>query len=139
MQTTMQVTGSCHCGAIAYRATVDPAQVVICHCTDCQQLTGTAYRVSVPTSASSFQLLKGTPKVYVKVGDNGARRGQGFCGDCGSPIYTYAADEPEIRSYGLRVGCIQERRDLAPMKRIWCRSELPWSLDVGQVPGRAQE
>ncbi|MDP9109023.1 MAG: hypothetical protein M3N23_08120 [Pseudomonadota bacterium] len=44
----MDVTGSCHCGAVAYRAQVDAQQVTLCHCTDCQKLTGSAYRVSVP-------------------------------------------------------------------------------------------
>jgi len=44
----LRVHGSCHCGAISYEATVDTERVTICHCTDCQNLTGTAYRVSVP-------------------------------------------------------------------------------------------
>jgi len=46
----MDVQGSCHCGRIRYDAVVDPERVTICHCTDCQALTGTAYRVSVPTA-----------------------------------------------------------------------------------------
>ena len=41
----MQVDGGCHCGAIAYRAEIDPARVAVCHCTDCQALSGSAYRV----------------------------------------------------------------------------------------------
>jgi hypothetical protein len=39
----MKIDGGCHCGAIAYEAEVDPDRVGICHCTDCQQLTGTAF------------------------------------------------------------------------------------------------
>ena len=31
----MKIDGSCHCGAIVYEADIDPAQVRICHCTDC--------------------------------------------------------------------------------------------------------
>ena len=38
----MKIDGGCHCGAIAYEAEVDPEKTSICHCTDCQQLTGTA-------------------------------------------------------------------------------------------------
>jgi len=135
----VEVNGACHCGAIRYRAEVDPERVTICHCTDCQALTGTAYRVSVAAPADAFQLLKGRPKLYIKLGDSGARRAQAFCADCGSPLYTYAADEPEVTSYGLRVGGLQERRELLPRKRIWCASELAWSLDVSGVPGRPGE
>ena len=58
----MDVTGRCHCGAITYRATVDPATVGICHCTDCQMLSGSAYRVSVPAPAATFKILSGKPK-----------------------------------------------------------------------------
>ena len=43
----MQVHGSCHCGAIEFEAAVDPTRVTICHCTACQNLTGSAYRVTV--------------------------------------------------------------------------------------------
>jgi hypothetical protein len=43
----MKVTGGCHCGHITYEAEVDPATVRVCHCTDCQKLTGTAFRANI--------------------------------------------------------------------------------------------
>jgi hypothetical protein len=49
----------------------------ICDCTDCQALTGTAYRVTVPTLIKDFELRSGSPKVYIKTGDSGAKRAQG--------------------------------------------------------------
>src|SRR5215208_844940 len=103
----LKVHGSCHCGDVTYEALVDPEGTGICHCTDCQQLTGSAYRVSVPAIDGSLQLFSGQPAIYVKVGDRGSRRAQAFCRNCGSPVYTYDADNPGV--YGLRVGCIQER------------------------------
>lgn len=45
----MKVTGQCHCGAIGYEAEIDPARVSACHCTDCQRLSGSAYRVLRPS------------------------------------------------------------------------------------------
>ena len=36
----MEVEGSCHCGQVTYRATVDPDKASLCHCTDCQTLSG---------------------------------------------------------------------------------------------------
>jgi len=103
----MNVTGRCHCGAIAYEAVVDPARVQICHCTDCQALTGTAYRVSVFAPAASFVVRSGTPKIYVKTAESGNRRAHAFCGDCGSPIYSAAISDPV--SYTLRVGGLDQR------------------------------
>src|SRR5215204_1592115 len=65
----MKVEGGCHCGKIRYEAEIDPAKVVICHCTDCQTLSGSAFRTVVPTNEGTFRLLSGTPKVYVKSGN----------------------------------------------------------------------
>ena len=53
----MKVDGGCHCGNIRYEAEVDPAKVVICHCTDCQTLSGSAFRTVVPTNEGTFRLL----------------------------------------------------------------------------------
>src|SRR5437868_3317680 len=60
-------------------AIVDPRRVAICHCADCQALTGTAYRVSVPAGSDSFSLRTGSPTIYVKTAESGARRAQPSC------------------------------------------------------------
>jgi len=130
----MRVHGSCHCASIRYEATVDPEHTTICHCTDCQALTGSAYRVSVPADQGSFRLVAGEPRIYVKTGDNGARRAQAFCPFCGSPLYSYAVDAPGI--YGLRVGCLAERHALVPRMQKWCRSALRWTESLAGMPRR---
>jgi len=38
----MKIDGHCHCGQITFEAEVDPNSVMICHCTDCQRLSGSA-------------------------------------------------------------------------------------------------
>ena len=124
----MKIDGSCHCGAIRYEAEVDPGDVGICHCTDCQKLTGSAFRVTVAAEEADFRLTAGQPKLYVKTAESGAQRVQAFCADCGSPIYaTSVGDGP--KTYGLRVGTIHQRQELAPAQQVWRRSALPW------VPG----
>jgi len=133
----MLVHGHCHCGAIRYEAEVDPERVTICHCSDCQSLTGSAYRVTVRAEKDAFHLRAGEPKVYVKVGDSGARRAQAFCANCGSPLYTYSADK--LLRYGLRVGCLDERHALPPKVQVWCRSALAWAMDVQGLPRRERE
>lgn len=128
----LKVDGSCHCGAIAYEAEVNPETVGICHCTDCQRLTGSAYRVSVPAPASTFRLVRGEPHKYVKTADSGNRRIHAFCGNCGTPIYACALENTP--SYSLRVGNINQRALLPPKRQIWCRSAVPWSMDLRDVP-----
>ena len=129
----MQVEGQCHCGALAYEATVDPQKASICHCTDCQTFSGAPFRASVPAKAADFHIRKGKPRVYVKVADNGNRRAQGFCGDCGTPIYATSADDPKV--YNLRLGAIKQRAQIPPQRQIWCESGQAWARDISGLPG----
>lgn len=110
-------------------AVVDPARVTICHCTACQNLTGTAYRVTVAASAEGFRLTRGSPKTYIKIADSGNKRAQVFCPECGSHLYAHAdIERPE--HFGLRVGCLLERAALVPSKRVWCESALASSENL---------
>jgi hypothetical protein len=127
----MKVEGTCHCGKITFEAEIDPAAVRICHCTDCQMLTGSAYRVNVQTPASTFVLRTGSPKIYIKTAESGNKRAHAFCSDCGTPIY--ATDPHEPRAYSIRVGTLKQRRELRPTRQIWYRSALPWVSDIRDV------
>src|SRR5688572_1836201 len=110
----MKIDGSCHCGFITYEAEIDPQKVGVCHCTDCQSLTGSAFTTSVSTDKEDFRLLSGQPKVYVKTAESGAKRAQGFCPQCGSRIYAAAEIDPQ--TFNLRVGTIRQRRELRDRK-----------------------
>lgn len=132
----MKIEGNCHCGAIAYEAEVDPAKASICHCRDCQVLSGAPFRASVPAKAEDFRILKGQPRTYVKVAESGNRRAQGFCADCGSPVYATSADDPKL--YNLRLGGIKQRAQIPALRQIWCESALDWAQNVSAVPGVAK-
>lgn len=128
----MKVHGKCHCGEISYEAEVTPESVTICHCADCQMLTGSVYRVIAHATRENFRLRSGAPKTYVKTADSGNRRAHSFCASCGTPVYS--TDPVNPQRYSLRVGCLDERALLKPAKQQWCRSRLPWSASLAGVP-----
>lgn len=128
----MKIDGGCHCGKITYEAEIDPEKVGICHCTDCQTISGTAYRTNVPTEKNTFRLLTGEPRLYVKTADSGNRRVHGFCADCGTPLFS--TGEADRESYGLRIGSIRQRSQLRPRSQGWCRSAQPWAMDISALP-----
>lgn len=134
----MHIDGACQCGQITYEAEIDPESVSICHCTDCQRLTGTAYRVSVITPKERFRITSGEPKLYVKTADNGRKRLQFFCETCGSPICT-TGERDDDGDVGIRLGTINQRRALTPRRQGWCSSALPWSQDIRALPQREGE
>ncbi|HTE15949.1 MAG TPA: GFA family protein [Burkholderiales bacterium] len=129
----MHIDGGCHCGHITYEAEVDPDKVGICHCTDCQILTGSAFRVTVPSLKGTFKLLGGQPKVYVKTAESGAKRMHGFCPECGTPLYATSAEQAPL-VYGIRVGTVRQKAALRPAKQGWCQSALDWSMNIESLP-----
>jgi hypothetical protein len=129
----MKIEGGCHCGRITYEAEVDPEKSGICHCTDCQTLSGSAFRTVIFTRQGSFKLLSGEPKIYVKIGESGRKRPQAFCPECGTPIYSTALGEgPKVHS--IRVGTIRQRDKLVPKVQFWFRSAQPWLTDLASIP-----
>jgi hypothetical protein len=133
----VKIEGQCHCGGIAYEAHVNPAKAGMCHCTDCQTLSGAPFRASVPAKVEDFRLLRGEPKIYVKTAESGRKRAQAFCSNCGSPIYATEADQPTL--YNLRLGAVKQRAEIVPTRQIWCDSALEWAKDVRAIPGKSTD
>jgi hypothetical protein len=132
----MQIDGACHCGLISFTAEIDPTRVMVCHCTDCQVLSGSSFRVIVAAPIETFA-LRGQPKTYVKVAESGNRRAQVFCPECGTPLF---ATEPQnATSVIIRVGCIKQRSQLTPAVQIWQHSSVPWLSQLQSVPGSPEQ
>ena len=127
----MRVHGSCHCEKLAFEADIDPGKVGVCHCTDCQKLTGSAFSTFVPVPKAAFRLLRGEPKIYVKTAESGNRRAQVFCPECGTRVYASALDDPQV--FNVRLGTVAERAALEPRVQVWCRSALPWVTELGAI------
>ena len=121
----MKIDGGCHCGYITYEGDADPDTATICHCADCQQLSGSAFRTAIPVSSSTFRIVSGEPTIYVKTAESGNRRQQAFCPRCGSPIFSTApGDGP--KNYMIRLGTVRQRDRIAPKLQIWSRSRQRW-------------
>jgi hypothetical protein len=114
-----------------YEAHIDAEKVGICHCSDCQRLTGSAFSVFVPVARERIRLT-GELRVYVKTAQSGNRRAQAFCATCGTRIYASPERDPQVLN--LRVGTIDERAQLRPRIQLWCRSALPWVNELGAMP-----
>lgn len=134
----MKIDGTCHCGFIAYEAEVDPEQVGLCHCTDCQTLSGSAFRIGVPVPEADFKLLSGELKTYVKTAESGAKRAQRFCPECGTHIYATSVDDgPKV--FRVRVATARQRDALPPKRQGWFRSAQRWVMDLGSLPSSEKQ
>ena len=134
----MKIDGSCLCGQIKYEAEVDPNDVGICHCTDCQTLSGSAFRVGVPVPESDYTLLAGTPKTYVKTAESGGKRAQVFCPECGSALYSTSVGEgPKV--FRLRVTGSNQRHEFTPTSQGWYRSAHKWLNKIASIPAQQKQ
>ena len=130
----MKIDGSCHCGAITIEGEADPEKVAICHCTDCQTGTASAFRISIPVAGTMLKMT-GQPTTYLKTtADSGRPRVQAFCGKCGSPIYSTTPGDGVQLSYTVRVGILRQRDQLAPRRQQWFRSARAWVTELALVP-----
>lgn len=130
----MKIDGSCVCGSVTYEAEVDPQKVGLCNCTDCQKFSGSAFRVGVPAPDSTFRLLSGQLKVFVKTAESGGQREQAFCPECGTHFYsTSVGDGPKVLR--LRTSTANQRDQLAPKNQGWMRSAQSWLADLPGLPG----
>lgn len=123
----MRTTGACFCGAIEYVASIDENRIGVCHCRDCQVLSGSAFRTTTTVEPGSFEVTRGELRFFEKTADSGRVRRLGFCGDCGTHICSLPGDSSQGNAYvGLRVGTSVDFASLQPAAEIWCRSRVPW-------------
>lgn len=129
----MKINGSCHCGKVSYRAKINLDDVYLCHCTDCQSISGSPFRWAVPVAELDFELLSGQPKTYVKrVSDEGIESHQVFFPDCASPLYA-TNTSPGTKILNLRLGTAEQRSLLKPNAQYWHRSAQKWVDEIEHI------
>ena len=132
----MKINGACHCGRVSFTALIDPDRVMICHCKDCQIMSGAPFRAVVGAAWETLE-VQGEPRSYVKVAESGNKRAQVFCPDCGTPLFATAPENPT--SAVIRLGCVKQRDQLSPAAQIWTQSAVPWLDQLHEVPGSSAQ
>jgi hypothetical protein len=96
------LTGSCHCGAIAYRVEVDPATAITCNCSICSRLDA----VWAFTPAAKFKLTKGEGKL----GDyqfNKHIAHHRYCPSCGIESFAQGKGKDSSDQVGINLRCCE--------------------------------
>ena len=126
----MKIDGACLCGQFRYEAEINPDNIAVCHCTDCQVHSATAFRVGVMVPADKFKVVAGALKVFVKTAESGKKRALSFCPECGTSIH--GSDPVNAKNYSLRLGTARQWPQLEPKLQMWRRSAVGW---IGKVDG----
>lgn len=109
------IQGQCLCGAVKYRYAAELEQSILCFCQHCRLAQGALFGWNSPIGKSKFQLLQGETDLqeYFHT-ENKARV---FCRKCGSPIYSYRKDLPNILR--LRLGTVTQGVIPAPKEQAY--------------------
>jgi hypothetical protein len=119
-----KISGTCLCGAVRYTSDAEPSGAVICHCTHCQKVSGSAFSVNVIVPASSITWEGQGLASYADVGDSGKPILRKFCAKCGSSIAAEAEALPGAMI--IKAGTLDERSWLKPNTHLWTTSAQPW-------------
>lgn len=117
-------TGGCLCGAIRFRVSAPVDAIVVCHCTHCQKASGTGASANAIVPTAALVLEQGMPKVFSQTVDSGNTLERHFCADCGSPLWSRRAHQPERTV--LKVGALDDPQGRVVMN-IWTRSARSWT------------
>jgi hypothetical protein len=117
--------GSCLCGQVTYGCAADALATAVCHCTECQKQTGTAFSVIVAVPRDAFHVEGESLASFTTVGtDTGKEVARQFCRECGSPIVSFSDGLPELAL--IKAGTLEDTSWLEPTMDVWCDSAQPW-------------
>jgi hypothetical protein len=116
--------GSCQCGQVRYALSAEPVGMHICHCTECQKQSGSAFSMTLTVAHAGFRLLRGSLKSFTRIADTGRKMQCFFCPECGTRIYHAGEVNPDLLR--LKPGTLDDTSWLKPNKQFWMRSRQPW-------------
>jgi hypothetical protein len=130
-----QLDGRCLCGKVTYHCDGEPMTTLLCHCTDCQRQTGTAFSIVVGVERDSLHIDGDTVSSFTTVGeDTGEAVHRQFCTACGSPIVSLPDATPDLAF--IKAGTLNDRSWLEPEMEIWCRSAHPYVTFDDELRGQ---
>lgn len=117
-----KLSGSCLCGDISYSADAEIKMVINCHCTDCQQATGSVHGTMVFVEEDKVE-MSGSAATFDHGADSGNTLTKIFCGKCGSQVAGKNSGRAGVM--GIRAGTLDQKDLITPGANIYCESAVP--------------
>jgi hypothetical protein len=124
--------GGCLCGAVRYRAFGEPRSPVVCHCTFCQRLTGSAFLIETVFLKEKVA-FQGRPfKVYEhRSDDHGRMLYVQFCPECGTSFGMTFERFPLVQA--IFAGTYDDPNWFKIERHIFIRSSVHWMVFPPEV------
>lgn len=115
----LPLTGGCQCGSVRYRIRSKPYVFYLCHCTECQRHTSSAFGESLRVRSSDFE-MQGEVALFTRQSESGNRREGHFCPSCGVRIVHGTAGSEMVN---VKAGTLDDTGWLVPAGHIWTASK----------------
>ena len=120
----LPLTGGCQCGRVRYQIRADPLAVYVCHCTECQRQSGSAFALSLAVARDALVVDKGAPAIWRREVEGGRMIDCVFCGACGTRLFHNPERNPQASI--VKPGTLDDTSWLKPVGHIWTRSAQSW-------------
>jgi hypothetical protein len=127
---TEELTGSCLCGAVRYKATGEPVRFYHCHCSRCRKASGTGHASNLFLKGS-LSILGGDDRIASYKPPEAERFTTTFCSTCGSRVPRFIE---KIGMVFIPAGSLDVEPSIAPQARIFSGSRAAWSCDATVLP-----
>ena len=122
--------GSCLCGAVKYQVQGDLGAIVLCHCSRCRKANGSAFASNAPIDSKDLVVVEGAESLKSFRTEAGVHRM--FCQSCGSPIFSWRENNPEV--VRIRIGTLDTPIAAKPSAHIFMGSKAEWENICDDLP-----
>ncbi|CAH0004454.1 unnamed protein product [Clonostachys byssicola] len=129
-------TGSCMCNQLKFSFTGEPKQTAICHCVQCQKLSGSAFTYNLLVDREDFKWTSGEPKTGSFVQESGIYIQYFFCPDCGTIIFKQTEEKADLRPFAIVQAGTVDGYDTKrkPDVEFWVSRKADWVQPIPGVP-----
>jgi len=118
----------CSCGQLTVACEGDPVRVSVCHCLACQRRTGSVFGAQARWPRNQVK-IEGASSGWERTADSGNKVTFHFCPECGSTVYFFINNAPEI--IAVAIGAFAEPDFPSPNFSVYEERKHDWVT----VPG----
>jgi hypothetical protein len=122
------LSGKCLCGAVNYVVPDEFIYSLNCHCPNCRQSTGSAFKPLAGIERKELRLTKGAADLLI-FGDELTHDAR--CKVCGSLLYSVVRDG---RFVHVTLGTLVDNPTIRPTKHIYVELKAPWFEITDDLP-----
>lgn len=116
--------GRCQCGRHQYKVAGESVALFVCHCTECQRQSSSAFGMALWLKRCQRETTGGALGVWTRRMPSGSDLVGEYCVNCGTRLFHTMAGQTEIMS--VKPGTLETAPELEPVAHIWTSSAQSW-------------